>query len=102
MNTFRIIAVFAILAVMGCGGEKKTSVQPPVISAAAIAKTTLQEMAQNGERGSCMTSLRESLEQLKQTDAAKGSDLLVDLVALEKAPDATDVKVKAKAMADKL
>ena len=45
MNTFRIIAVFAILAVMGCGGEKKTSVQPPVVPAATIAKTTLQELS---------------------------------------------------------
>lgn len=102
VSFFRIIALFTILAVVGCGGEKKTSVKPPVSPAATTAKAALQEIAQSGERGSGMMTLRESLEQLKQTDAAKGSALLSDLNALEKATDAAAVKAQAKAMADKL
>jgi len=100
MNLLRISMLAAVLAVAGCGGgPKPIQVQPP---AAANAKATLQEVAQTGQLGSGMMQVRENLQQIKQTDAAKGNELLSELDALEKATDPETIKAKAKAMADKL
>jgi hypothetical protein len=52
--------------------------------------------------GSGMESLKQSLEQIKQGDAAKGDALLADLKALEAETDKEKIKAKAKEMADKL
>lgn len=104
MSLLRIVAVLFVLALVGCGSEPQPiAVTPPAQTPAAQnAKTMLQEIADTGERGSGMEMLRQNLEQIKQGDEAKGSGLLSELDALEKASDTAAVKAKAKAMADKL
>jgi hypothetical protein len=66
------------------------------------AKAMLTDVATSGELGSGAASIREALEALKKTDAAKGEELLKDLDDLEKTSNPAQIKAKAKAMADKL
>ena len=49
-----------------------------------------------------MDSLKQSLEQIKQGDAAKGDALLADFTALSAETDKEKIKAKAKEMAGKL
>jgi len=69
---------------------------------AANAKGMLEEVAETGELGSGAMLLRESLEQIQQSDATKGDPLVADMDALEGLTDPEAVKAKAKEMADKL
>jgi hypothetical protein len=103
MRLLRGLILVVAVAMVGCEGEKAVKVQPSVApTGTAAAKAVLQEIAQSGQLGSGVMQLREGLEQLKQTDAAKGDALLADLKELEATSDPEQVKAKAQAMADKL
>ena len=104
MKLFKTLMLLLVLALVGCGGgDKPVNVTPPAqLPAAQNAKITLQEIANTGQMGSAMMLLRENLEQLKKSDAAKGGPLVSDLDALEKETDVERIKAKAKEMADKL
>jgi hypothetical protein len=103
MYLFRGFILAVAVAVIGCSGETAVKVQAPAApTGTAAAKAVLQEIAQSGQLGSGVMQLREGLEQLKQTDAAKGDALLADLKELEATSDPEQVKAKAQAMADKL
>jgi len=100
MNALRLSVLAAVLAVVGCGGQKvQPSAAPPT---AAAAKVVLQDVVQTGQLNSGMMQVREVVQQIKQTDAAKGDALLSELDALEKATDPETIKAKAKSLADKL
>ena len=102
MSFFKFLVLLAAVAMVGCsGGRGGVSVEPSA-AAPSEAKTLLEEMAESGEVGSAVMVIRESLEQLKQTDAAKADGLLSDLDELESMSDLEAVKAKAKEMADKL
>jgi uncharacterized protein Yka (UPF0111/DUF47 family) len=62
----------------------------------------LSDVAASGELGSAASSIRESLESLKATDAAKAEALLKELSELEGLADPGRIKAKARSMADKL
>jgi uncharacterized lipoprotein YajG len=95
----RISLVLALLVLTGCGsGETVQAVTPPANRAASI----LESVAKTGVRDSGLVIVREELEKMKATDAAKAEALLNDLAQLEQARDAGSIKAKAKAMADKL
>jgi hypothetical protein len=104
MSFLRILTLLSVVVILGCGSDIKsvpvTPAAPP--PAAQSAKAILTDLANTGEMGSAMETLRQNLEQIKQTDAAKGDALLTELKALEAEKNADQVKAKAKAMADKL
>lgn len=104
MNTLRIMTLLSVAALVGCGSDiKSVPVQPAAAPPAAqSAKAILTDFANTGEVGSSVEMLRQNLEQIKQTDAAKGDALLSDLKALEAETDKEKIKAKAKAMSDKL
>lgn len=88
------------LSLLGCGGGvSSTSVTPPP---PPPAKAMLDEVATSGQLGSGASMIRDSLESLKASDAAKAEALLKELDELETMSDAAKIKAKAKAMADKL
>lgn len=102
MNFLRIVLLLSIAAVIGCQGESVSVDQPEALPAAENAKVMLEEIAQTGEVGSGAMLLRESLEELKQSDAATADPLLADLDELEALTDPAAIKTKARQMADKL
>lgn len=97
----KVLCACAVCVLLGCGGAG--SAPPPAASQApsSAAKPYLEDLAQSGEVGSNVQSIREALEDLKATDPAKAEKLLSDLDELMKLPP-DQVKVKAKAMADEL
>lgn len=87
------------VSLVGCGGVESTAVTPPP---PPQAKALLSDVANSGELGSGASMIRDSLESLKATDAAKAEELLKELDELEKMSDAAKIKAKAKAMSEKL
>lgn len=91
------------MTVLGCGGGTahipETSVTPPPPTPA---KQMLSDIAESGEVGSGASMIRDALEAMKSTDAAKAEELLSELTELEGMGDPNKIKAKAKSMADKL
>jgi len=104
MNFLRIMTLLAVAVLVGCGSDIKSVPVQPAAAPPAVqsAKAILTDFANTGEVGSSVESLRQDLEQIKQSDAAKGEALLSDLNALEKETDSGRIKAKAKEMTDKL
>ncbi len=101
MRQFLSVSLLTItVSMLGCGGGLKTEVVTPPPPPAA--KSLLEAVASSGELGSGAASIREALEKLKTTDAAKAETLLKDLDELEKTNAPAKIKEKAKAMAEKL
>ena len=101
-NLFFGCAVLLLAAVTGCGGGAnipEASVTPPPPSPV---KGMLMDVANSGELGSGASMIRDGLEALKATDAARASLLLEELTALEGIEDPDEIKAKAQAMADQL
>ena len=100
-NLFFGCAVLLLAAVTGCGGANipEVSVTPPPPSPV---KAMLMDVANSGELGSGASMIRDGLEALNATDAAKASLLLEELTALEGLEDPDEIKAKAQAMADQL
>ena len=102
MTFLRIVVLLSLVALLGCQPESVSVDQPDALPAAENAKAMLEGVAETGELGSGAMELRESLEEIKQTDAAKADPLLADLDALESLADPAAIKAKAKEMLDKL
>ena len=99
MLTFCRWAVLAcVLVVAGCG--ETTKVTPP--SPAEQAAAELDRIAKTGMVDSAVFLVRESLEEMKKTDASKAEELLKSLDELEKLKDKTKVKALAAEMISKL
>lgn len=95
----RILVVLGLLVMLGCGsGETVQSVTPPTNQA----KPVLESVSQTGVVDSGLVVVREELEKMKATDAAKAEGLLKDLDQLERMTDVARIKAKAKEMAAKL
>lgn len=104
MAFFRF-AVLLLTVSLLAGCDKRPAaipVTPPKTAPAEEAKAGLKHAAETGQIGSELMMIRENLEKLKSTDAAKGEALLKDLDDLSKASQPDAVKAKAKAMIDKL
>lgn len=100
MKPFGVLIALSLLAFLGCGepAPKPMQVQGPVEQV----KSALEYVGNTGTIDSGIVAIREQLEILKQTDAAKADALLKDLADLETTKDAGQIKSKAKAMAAKL
>ena len=104
MSLLRIVTLLSLVALVGCGSDVKSVPvnQAAVPPAAQSAKAVLTDLANTGEKGSALETLRQNLEDIKKTDAAKGDALLNEFKALQAETNPDQVKAKAKAMADKL
>ncbi len=105
MNLWSKLGFLAcVVFVAGCGGgikEEKTDVVQ--ISPVDIIKLTVEGVAKTGaDMGSGEDSLREAIEELKKTDAAKASAIEGEFVKMTKARDATSRKAAAKSLLTKL
>lgn len=91
----------SMIAIVGCGSANipDTAVTPPP---APPVKAMLDDVAKSGELGSGASLIREALEAMKATDAAKAEELLKEMTALEGLSDPAKIKAKAKAMSAKL
>ena len=65
---------------MAAGGRDRGSVAAPAAPPPAVqsAKAVLDDLANTGEMGSAMDSLKQSLEQIKQTDAKQVAQMVLD------------------------
>lgn len=99
MMYYRWAVLACVLAVLGCGGTT-TKVTPP--SPAEQAKVELEQIAKTGMVDSAVFLLRESLEELKKTDASKAEELLKALDELEKLQDKKKVQENAREMISRL
>ena len=98
MAYLRILMLLVVVVVIGCQGSESESVQPPAaLPAADNAKAILQTATESGELGSAAMELRESLEQLEDSEA-----LLADLDAMEAMSNPEEIKAKAQELLDKL
>ena len=96
---YRWMVFACMMALVGCG-EATTSVEPP--SPAEQATVELERIAKTGMVDSTVFLLRESLEELKRTDATKAEELLKSLDELEKLQDKEKVRKNAAEMISKL
>ena len=101
MRGISLLLALFVLASLGCGGVDTPSVQVQAPGLEQV-KPVLESVAQTGTMDSGMIIVREELEKLKQTDAAKAEGLLKGLAELEAARDPATIKAKAKALASQL
>lgn len=102
MSFSKFLVLLAAIVMVGCpAGQTEVGVQAPE-AGTSEAKTLLEEIAETGEVSSAVMTIREGLEALQATDAAKADGLLTELDELEAMSDAEAIKAKAKEMADKL
>ncbi len=95
----RLLLVAGMLVALGCGREETQTVAPPQ----SQIKPTLESVAQTGTIDSGLITVREELEAMKTTDAAKAETLLKDLDELEKmSGNPAGAKAKAQEMLGKL
>ncbi len=93
---------FGLLLLAGCGGVANIPEEAVTPPATTPAKALLTDVAASGELGSGASMIREALEAMKATDAAKAEPMLKELTELESLSDPAKIKAKAKAMAAKL
>jgi len=85
--------------VAGCGGATM-NVTPPSPAEEAVAE--LERIAETGMVDSAVFLVRESLEELRKTDASKAEELLEALDELKRLQDREKVKEHAAEMISKL
>jgi hypothetical protein len=96
----RFLAVLAVVMIFGCGPrEEKQAVEP---AGNEQIRPALEQVAESGVVDSGLMVVREELEKMQSTDAAKAQELLKDLEELESMSSPDQVRNKAKAMLGKL
>jgi len=97
----RFLTLLGVVAILGCGGGETTiPVEEP--AADTQVKSALESTAETGEIDSGIMLVRDQLERMKTTDAAKAEGLLKDLDELQSMTSPGQVKTKAKEMLSKL
>ena len=96
-----LVAMLAAF-ISGCvqGGSEKIQVQVP--APVAQIRALLETYAKTGELDSGVVAIREQIDLLRTTDAAKADDLAADLAKFETLKAADAVKKQAEAMLKKL
>lgn len=102
MSYLRMYMVTGLLsvAVFGCSDGGSVAVETP--PAAERLKSSLDSIAETGQLGSATEHLAMLISDLKQDDPEMATALESDLEDLRKANGATQIKSKAKSMAEKL
>lgn len=101
MRFARFFLVLGLVALLGCGPQETTQrVEEP--SGQDQVKSALENVAESGQIDSGLMIVRDELEAMKATDAAKAEELLSDLDALQALTDPAQAKAKAQEMIDKL
>ncbi len=99
------VASFALactLTLSGCGDNSSVTQERVVPPEPPTAKQLLLQVAEAGGLGSGSFLIREELEKLRATNAAKANELIKDLDQLEKISAPSRFRTMAKKMADKL
>ena len=96
----RLFVLLVVATVLGCSGEDTTSVE--VAAPNTQIQSALESAAETGQIDSGIMLVREQLELMQETDAAKADALLKDLDELESMTSTGKVKAKAKEMLSKL
>lgn len=100
MWLYRALCLFVGVAfLLGCNDGSQIKVKPP---GAEQIKPALEDVAKNGQLHSGLMVVRDELEKMKATDAAKAGALLKDLDELQSLKDTEKAKAKAKEMLGKL
>lgn len=91
----------------GCGSsadstEEQAAAERNNVTSTDDMKASLETIAQTGEMGSAAMGFRETLEEMKKTDATKADKLLADLDKLEASSTPAQTKKIAKEMIGKL
>ena len=101
-NYVASFAVACSITLSGCGGNSNVTEERVTPPEPLTAKQLLLQVSETGGLGSGSFVIREELEKLKATDAAKANELIKDLDQLEKISDPSRVQTMAKKMAAKL
>jgi len=86
----------------GCGSRGPAPIPVKVPPLVTQIRGLLESYAKSGELDSGMVSLREQIDALRATDAAKADALAAEFAKLEGARGAAAVKKQAEAMLGKL
>lgn len=93
------LVMLTAMVFVGCNSAPpEPAKDAPVYNSLDELKQRLQEVAQNGDGGSSLMGLSESIEKLRQTDKEKAEKLAKGLDQLEKAPTTEQRKGIAKQM----
>lgn len=97
----KYIACLIVGLAVGCGEEGvpiEVQEKPPTDEI----KTVLLQISEHGTVGSAGYTLRQEIDELKETDPAKAEQLSNELAELESLGDPAKIKAKAKEMAESL
>jgi hypothetical protein len=102
LRGLQVLLVAGVSAMSGCGSQPPApTVDAPVYNSLDEVKQRLGEVAQNGDGGSSLMGLSESVQKLKETEPKKAQILERGLGQLESAPTAAQRKsIAAKLMKD--
>lgn len=98
----RVLALVALVAIVGCGTQGSVSVDPVERTPAEEIKSGLESLAETGHFAPGMETIADQIAALKTTDAEKGEALQKDWEEIEKLTDPEAIKAKAKEMIEKL
>ena len=101
MNRSSLFGLFVCVALVGCGGPPADKVEQPKSADQLVTnlKADLGAIAQSGEGGSGLDSIRFAFNDLKTKDAAKAKAAEKDIEALLKTSKPDDRKKHAAAAA---
>ncbi len=105
MNVTRlsVIAVFALsITVSGCGEPAEVPVKVQSSALITNARKVLEELEKSGKMGSSVTALESDLNGIRESDSAKGDQLIKNFRELQGLTAPDQIKAKAKEMLGKL
>ncbi|OAI53063.1 hypothetical protein AYO47_05490 [Planctomyces sp. SCGC AG-212-M04] len=102
LGGLQTLLIAGLWAMSGCGSQPSSpTVDAPVYNSLEEVKQRLGEVAQNGDGGSSLMGLSESIQKLKETEPKKAQILEKGLGQIESAPSAAQRKaIAAKLMKD--
>lgn len=98
----RVLSLAVVLCVGGCGRSGPEKVQVQVPPPAQQLRALLETYATSGQLDSGVVAIREQIDTLRATDAAKADELAADLAKFETLKAADAVKKQAESMLKKL
>lgn len=94
--------VASVAVSVGCGQRGRTPIRVEVPPPVTQLRSLLETYAKTGELDSGVIAIREQIDVLRATDAAKADALAAELPKLESSKGAAAVKKQAEAMLGKL
>ena len=103
MSFLRVLVLFGVVAVFGCGSGAVEEVQPEPDDLNQMITQLLDEIIQSGSSEEAISDLRSYIEEdMVEIDEAKSQALLKDVEELAGMRSAAQIKAKAAEMKGKL